>query len=134
MLFIVFCILPHLTHSGILFGVSAPSDPPPPPPQKKKKKKKNQNLILCQNSITIELNIKVVGFVLKQLLAYFEMLIVPHAPHCVDSCIFVFYLIRHSLAYCFGFSAPPPPPSPFPQFFFIRFSYFVKIHLLESSL
>ena len=40
-----------------------------------------------------ELNIKVVGFVLKKLLTYFAMLIVPHALHCVDSGIFVFYLI-----------------------------------------
>ena len=76
--------------------------PLPPPPQKK-----NQ---ICQNSLTRELKIRVVRFVLKKLLAYFEMLIVPHALHCVDSCIFVFYLIWHSLAYCFGFSAPPPPP------------------------
>ena len=32
---------------------------------------------------------KVVGFVLKKIhvLTYFEMLIVPHALHCVDSCI-----------------------------------------------
>ena len=37
--------------------------------------------------------IRVEGFVLKKLLTYFEMLIVPHSPHCVDSCIFVFYLI-----------------------------------------
>ena len=58
------------------------------------------------------------------------MLVVPHALHCVDSCIFVFYLIWHNLANCFGFSAPHPP---FPKYFFIRFSFFVKIHLLESS-
>ena len=37
-----------------------------------------------------ELNIKVVVFVLKKILTYFEMLIGPHALHCVDSCIFVF--------------------------------------------
>ena len=59
------------------------------------------------------------------------MLIVPHALHCVDSCIFVFYLIWHSLAYRFGFSAPHPLP--FPNFFYIRFSFFVKIQLLQSS-
>ena len=58
--------------------------PPPPPPQKKKKKKKNW--ILCQNSRTRELKIRVVGFVLKKLLTYFEMLIVPHALQCVDGC------------------------------------------------
>ena len=33
---------------------------------------------------------KNVGFVLKKILTYFEMLIVPHALHCVGSCIFVF--------------------------------------------
>ena len=32
-------------------------------------------------------------------------------------------------AYCFGFSAPLP----LPKFFYIRFRFFVKIHLLESS-
>ena len=63
--------------------------PPPPPPKKKKK----QIWILCQNSLTRELKIRVVGFVLKKLLTYFEMLIVPHALQCVDGCFFVFYLI-----------------------------------------
>ena len=62
----------------------------PPPPQQQQK---IQNSILRQNSLTRELNIKVVWFVLKKLLTYFEMLIVPHALHCVDSCNFVFYLI-----------------------------------------
>ena len=47
----------------------------------------------CWNSLTRELKIRVVGFVLRKLLIYFEMLIVPHALHCVDSCIVVFYLI-----------------------------------------
>ena len=74
-------------------------DPLPPPPQnktkqkKKKKKKKKQIWILCQNSLTRELKIRVVGFVLKKLLTYFEMLIVPHALQCVDGCFFVFYRI-----------------------------------------
>ena len=63
---------------------------PPPPP---KKKKNNQIWILCQNSLTRELKIRVVGFVLKKLLTYFEMLIVPHALQCVDGCFFVFYHI-----------------------------------------
>ena len=67
--------------------------PPPPPKKKKKKKKKKQIWILCQNSLTRELKIRVVGFVLKKLLTYFEMLIVPHALQCVDSCFFVFYRI-----------------------------------------
>ena len=50
-------------------------------------------LILCQNSLSRELKIRVVGFVLKKLLTYFEMLIVPHALQCVDGCFFVFYSI-----------------------------------------
>ena len=62
---------------------------PPPPPQKKK----NQIRILCQNSLTRELKIRVVGFVLKKLLIYLEMLIVPHALQCVGGCFFVFYRI-----------------------------------------
>ena len=45
--------------------------PPPPPPPPPKKKKKNQIWILCQNSLTRELKIRVVGFVLKKLLTYF---------------------------------------------------------------
>ena len=95
---------------------------PPPPP------------------LTRELNIKVVGFVLKKILTYFGMLIVPHALHCVDGCIFVF--ISFDTVCCFGFiqcPAPPspsPPPPPPPQkkkkkknffFYYIRFSFFVKI-------
>ena len=46
-----------------------------------------------KNSLTRELKIRVVGFVLKKLLTYFEMLIVPHALQCVDGCFFVFYRI-----------------------------------------
>ena len=68
-------------------------DPLPPPKKKKKNEKKNQIWILCQNSLTRELKIRVVGFVLKKLLTYFEMLIVPHALQCVDGCFFVFYRI-----------------------------------------
>ena len=85
------------------------------------------------------INIKVVGFVLKKIL-YFEMLIVPHALHCVDSCIFVFtsfdtgwHTVLVSMPPFPPLSPPPPPPSPptpFPKIVFIRFSFFVKIHLL----
>ena len=63
-----------------------PPPPPHPPPQKK-----NQIWILCQNLLTRELKIRVVGFVLKKLLTYFEMLIAPHALQCVDGCFFVFH-------------------------------------------
>ena len=49
--------------------------------------------ILCQNSLIRELKIRVVGFVLKKLVTFFEILIVPHALYCIDGCFFVFYLI-----------------------------------------
>ena len=93
-----------------------PLRPSPPPPQKKKKKKKKQIWILCQNSLTRELKIRVVGFVLKKLLTYFEMLIVPHALQCVDRC----FLVPH-LTFCFWHTE-------------FRFKFFGKIHLLESSI
>ena len=67
-----------------------PRHHPPPPPAKKKL---FQIWILCQNSLTRELKIRVVGFVLKKLLTFFENLIVPHALYCTDGCFFVFYLI-----------------------------------------
>ena len=59
----------------------APPPPPPhpPPTHPKKKQQKKQIWILCQNSLIRELKIRVVGFVLKKLFTYFEMLIVPHA-------------------------------------------------------
>ena len=44
--------------------------------------------ILCQNSLPGELIIRVVGFVHKKLLTFFEMLIVPHALQCIDGCFF----------------------------------------------
>ena len=72
-----------------------PFHPPPPPPLPP------THIWILQNSFTREFKIKVVGFVLEQLFKYFEMLIVPHALHCVDGCFFV-----NSLAYCFGFSPP----------------------------
>ena len=48
--------------------------------------------ILCQNSLTGELKIRVVAFVLKKLSARFDMLIVSYALHCVDGWCFVLYL------------------------------------------
>ena len=67
----------------------AVTPPPPPPPPKKKKKRFGffVKIHLLENSI------RVVGFVLKKLLTYFEMLIVPHALQCEDGCFFVFYRI-----------------------------------------
>ena len=78
---------------------------PAPSPQK------NPIWILCQNSLTRELKIRVVEFVLKKFLTYFEMLIVPHALQFVDDCFFCILL----LAYYYCFSTPPPPsPTPPP--------------------
>ena len=75
-------------------GPQSPAPPPPPPPPKKKKKKKKKtDLDSLSKFFTRELKIRVVGFVLKKLLTYFEMLIVPHALQCVDGCFFVFYRI-----------------------------------------
>ena len=54
---------------------------------------------------------------LKKILTYFEMLIVPHALHCVDSCIFVFTsfdTVWHTVLV----SVPGTPPPPFPNFFY----------------
>ena len=115
--------------------------PPPPPHQKKKKIFFLQIWILCQNSLTRELKIRVVGFVLKKLFTYFVMLIVPLALHCVDGCCFVFYRSWQSgILFWFQCSlhlSPPPPPPPHPTpsafFFLFRYGLFVKIHLLESS-
>ena len=68
----------------------------PPPQKKKKKKKKHQSWILCQNSLTREHKIRVVGFVLKKLFSHFEMLVVSHASHCVNSHYFIFCLFWQS--------------------------------------
>ena len=69
------------------FGLSAPTSLPPPSTPHFFS---FQIWILCQNSLTTELKIRVVGFkirvvgfVLKKLLTYFEMVIVSHASHCV---------------------------------------------------
>ena len=48
--------------------------------------------ILCQNSLIRELKIRVVGFVLKKIFIYFEMLIASYVLYCLDGCCFVFYL------------------------------------------
>ena len=77
----------------LLAPFSTTPPPPPPPPPAQKKKKIFQIWILCQNSLTRELKIRVVGFVLKKLLTFFENLILPHALPCINGCFFVFYLI-----------------------------------------
>ena len=88
-----YMIMPENFNENLEQEGTLPAPPLPPPSPKKKKKKKKKIWILCQNSLTRELKIRVVGFVLKKLLTYFEMLIVPHALQCVDSCFFVFYRI-----------------------------------------
>ena len=108
-------------------------EPSPPPPPHPKKQKKIQIWILCQNSNTRELNIIVVLFVLKKLLTYSEMVIVPCPLHCVGSCIFFVFTSFDTVWHTVLVSVPPTPSSPFPKFLFIRFSVFVKIHLQESS-
>ena len=93
--------------------------PPPPPPRPLPPKKRNTDIwILCQNSLTRELKIRVVGFMHEKLLTYFEMLIVPHALQCVDGC---FFCILPHLTFCFWQTA-------------FRFKFFGKIHSLESSI
>ena len=71
-----------------------------PPPQKKKKKNL-QIWFLCQNSLTREQKIRVVGFVLKKLFTHFEILIVSHASNCVNGHYSVSF---GSLIYCSGLS------------------------------
>ena len=61
----------------------------PSPPTKKGKKIRFGFFV----KIHLLENSRVVGFVLKKLLTYFDMLIVPHALQCVDGCFFVFYRI-----------------------------------------
>ena len=61
--FVLFYLIDSLAH---YFGFN--TQPPPPPPKKKKKNKKKSDLHVYsffQNSLTRELKIRVVGFVLK---------------------------------------------------------------------
>ena len=70
------------------FGFSAPSTHPTPI----RIFFSFQIWILCQNSLTREHKIRVVGFALKKLFTHFEMLIVSHALHCVNGHYFVVHL------------------------------------------
>ena len=94
------------------FSTTLPPPPPPPRPCPKKKKFFFQIWILCQNSLTRELKIRVVGFVLKKLLTFFENLILPHALHCINGCFFVVYLIGHSGILFWFHDNPLPSPPP----------------------
>ena len=117
--------------------------PPPPPPPKKKKKKKRfffQIWIPCQNSLTRELKIRIVGILLKKLLTYFEMLIVPHAvwhtvlvsTHGPTTPLLLPSAPPQPQPHLPP-TPPPPPPKKKKKKKKIRFEFFVQIHLLESS-
>ena len=107
-----------------------PPRPPPPPAPKKKKKDFHQIWILCQNSLTRELKIRDVGFVLKKVIHIFVMLIVPHALHCVEGCCFVILpllTVWHTVLLSASLHPPPPPPHPHPHFcFFSDMDYLSK--------
>ena len=98
--------------AGTLLDHTPPPPPPPPPPAQKKKNFFFQIWILCQNSLTRELKIRVVGFVLKKLLTFFENLIQTHALHCINGCFFVVYLIWHSSILFWFHDTPPLPTTP----------------------
>ena len=94
---LLFCILPLWTvwHTVLVSVFPSPSPLPPPPPPFGFFS--FQIWILCQNSLTRELKIRVEGFALKKLVTHFEMLIVLHALHCVNGHYFVFYLFWQSV-------------------------------------
>ena len=110
-----YMIMPENLNKNLEQKRGPESLPPPPPPPKKKKKKKNQIWILCENSLTRELKIRVIGFVLKKLVTNFEMLIVLHALQCVYGC---FFCILPHLTFCFWHTE-------------FRFKFFGKIPLLD---
>ena len=59
--------------------------------------------ILCQISLSRQLKIRGVGFVLTKLLTHFEMLIASHALHCVNG-HYLYSFSFDSLVNCFGLS------------------------------
>ena len=79
-----------------------PITPPPTPTHTQKKKKNYYSDLGSQNSITRWLKIRLVGFVLKKLLTYIKMLIVPHVNlgNCVEYhtvSILIFFIGYHYL-------------------------------------
>ena len=74
---------------------------------------------------------RVVGFVLKTLLTYFEMLIVQRARHGLDDCCFfyVFYLIVWHTGLVSTHGPLPPPAAPCPTqkicWTFVSFLYYL---------
>ena len=114
-------IIPHALHcvdgccfvfylswqSGILFLVSVFPPPRPPPPLPTLTPIhiffSFQIWILCQNSLTRELKIRVVGFALKKLFTHFEMLIVSHCP---TLCKWSLFCILSLLTVCYTVLVP----------------------------
>ena len=90
-----------------------PDLPPPPPP-----KKKNHIWILCQNSLTRELKIRVVGFGHKKVINIFWNV---DCTTCSTVCRWLLFCILPHLTFCFWHTE-------------IRFKFFAKIHLLERSI
>ena len=82
------------------FGFSVPSTSASAPPPSNPHIFSFQIWILCQNSLTRELKIRVVGFILKKLFKHFEMLIVSHALHCVMVTILYSISFDSLLYYC----------------------------------
>ena len=79
------------------FGFSVPSTSPLPITTPIRIFFSFQIWIPCQNLLTRELKIRVVGFALKKLFTHFEMLIVSHALHCVNGHFFVFSVLGSTL-------------------------------------
>ena len=95
---------PSLLYSGLV-------NPAPPPPSPRPTLKKIQIWILCRNSHIRQLKMRVEGIVLKKLLTYFEMLIVPQSLYYVDSCILP-HLTQSGILFWFQCLLPTHPPFP----------------------
>ena len=76
---LVIIAIENLLNTGLVYCSG-----PPPPKKKKKKKKKNFKFGFFVKIYLQEQAIRVVGFVLKTLFTYFEMLIVSHASLSVN--------------------------------------------------
>ena len=84
--------------------------------------------ILCQNSLTRELKITTVGFVLKKVIYIFRNVECTTGSALVDSCFL--YFTSFSTVWHTVLVSLPLIHSPATQK--IRFRFFVKTHLLES--
>ena len=103
-----FRILPHLTVWHTVLKFQCPSAPPP--------LQKIQIWILCQNSLTRELKIRVVGFVLKKLLTYSHVYWNFECSTCSTLCILLLlYLISFDTVWHTVLVLVPHPPPPPPK-------------------